>query len=40
LAGQEGDGFITNEIDVDKIKNKLLPAVKMELKWQEKNLDP
>jgi coenzyme F420-dependent glucose-6-phosphate dehydrogenase len=28
LAGEEADGFITNEIDTDKIKSKLLPAVK------------
>jgi coenzyme F420-dependent glucose-6-phosphate dehydrogenase len=28
LAGQEGDGLVTNEIDADKIKNKLFPALK------------
>jgi len=28
LAGEEGDGFITNELDVESIKNILLPAVK------------
>ena len=27
LAGEEGDGFITNELDAESIKNKLLPAV-------------
>jgi coenzyme F420-dependent glucose-6-phosphate dehydrogenase len=28
LAGEEGDGFVTNELSIDKIKNKLLPALK------------
>jgi coenzyme F420-dependent glucose-6-phosphate dehydrogenase len=28
LAGEQGDGFVTNELSLDKIKNKLLPAVK------------
>ncbi len=26
LAGEEGDGFVTNELNVDSIKTKLLPA--------------
>jgi coenzyme F420-dependent glucose-6-phosphate dehydrogenase len=28
LAGEEGDGFVTNELNTDKIKNKLFPALK------------
>ncbi|WP_458744534.1 LLM class flavin-dependent oxidoreductase [Candidatus Nitrosocosmicus sp. T] len=28
LAGKEGDGFVTNELDTKKIKDTLLPAVK------------
>jgi coenzyme F420-dependent glucose-6-phosphate dehydrogenase len=28
LAGEEGDGFVTNELSADKIKNKLFPALK------------
>ncbi len=28
LAGKEGDGFVTNELDTNKIKDTLLPAVK------------
>jgi coenzyme F420-dependent glucose-6-phosphate dehydrogenase len=28
LAGEEGDGFVTNELSTDKIKNKLFPALK------------
>ena len=28
LAGEQGDGFVTNELSLDKIKDKLLPAVK------------
>jgi coenzyme F420-dependent glucose-6-phosphate dehydrogenase len=28
LAGQEGDGLVTNELDAEKIKNKLFPAFK------------
>ena len=27
-AGEEGDGFVTNEVDIESIKNKLLRAVK------------
>ena len=28
LAGEEANGFVTNELDVEKIKNKLFPAIK------------
>ncbi len=28
LAGQEGDGFVTNELDTEAIRNKLFPALK------------
>ncbi len=28
LAGEEGDGFVTNEINVESIRNKLLPAIR------------
>ena len=28
LAGEEGDGFVTNELSADKIKNQLFPALK------------
>jgi coenzyme F420-dependent glucose-6-phosphate dehydrogenase len=27
LAGEEADGFVTNELDVERIKNKLFPAL-------------
>jgi coenzyme F420-dependent glucose-6-phosphate dehydrogenase len=27
FAGEEGDGFVTNELDIDIIRNKLFPAV-------------
>jgi coenzyme F420-dependent glucose-6-phosphate dehydrogenase len=27
LSGEKGDGFVTNEINIESIKNKLLPAV-------------
>jgi coenzyme F420-dependent glucose-6-phosphate dehydrogenase len=39
LAGEEGDGFITNELDVESIKNKLLPAVKEGTRRSGKNYD-
>jgi coenzyme F420-dependent glucose-6-phosphate dehydrogenase len=39
LAGEEGDGFITNEINVESIKNKLLPALKEGTKKSGKNYD-
>jgi coenzyme F420-dependent glucose-6-phosphate dehydrogenase len=28
LAGEQGDGFVTNELNVEKIRNKLFPALK------------
>jgi coenzyme F420-dependent glucose-6-phosphate dehydrogenase len=28
LSGEKGDGFVTNEINIESIKNKLLPAVR------------
>jgi coenzyme F420-dependent glucose-6-phosphate dehydrogenase len=28
LAGEEANGFVTNELDVEKIKNRLFPAIK------------
>jgi alkanesulfonate monooxygenase SsuD/methylene tetrahydromethanopterin reductase-like flavin-dependent oxidoreductase (luciferase family) len=28
LAGEEGNGFVTNELDINKIKDILFPAVK------------
>jgi coenzyme F420-dependent glucose-6-phosphate dehydrogenase len=39
LAGEEGDGFITNELDVKSIKNKLLPAVKEGTRRSGKDYD-
>jgi len=39
LAGEEGDGFITNELDVESIKNKLLPAVKEGIRRSGKDYD-
>jgi coenzyme F420-dependent glucose-6-phosphate dehydrogenase len=27
LAGEEADGFVTNELDIERIKNKLFPAL-------------
>jgi coenzyme F420-dependent glucose-6-phosphate dehydrogenase len=39
LAGEEGDGFITNELDVEYIKNKLLPAVKEGTRRSGKDYD-
>lgn len=39
LAGEEGDGFITNELDVESIKNKLLPAVKEGARRSGKDYD-
>ena len=28
LAGEEGDEFVSNELNIESIRNKLLPAVK------------
>jgi coenzyme F420-dependent glucose-6-phosphate dehydrogenase len=39
LAGEEGDGFVTNEHDIEKIKNELFPAVKKGTSKSEKNFD-
>jgi coenzyme F420-dependent glucose-6-phosphate dehydrogenase len=39
LAGEEGDGFITNELDAESIKNKLLPAVKEGTRRSGKDYD-
>jgi G6PDH family F420-dependent oxidoreductase len=37
LAGKEGDGFVTNELDTNKIKDTLLPAVKRGCTKSEKD---
>ncbi len=37
LAGKEGDGFVTNELDTNKIKDILLPAVKRGCTKSEKD---
>jgi coenzyme F420-dependent glucose-6-phosphate dehydrogenase len=37
LAGKEGDGFVTNELDRNKIKDTLLPAVKRGCTKSEKD---
>lgn len=39
LAGEEGDGFVTNELDINKIKNKLFPAVKKGINRSGKKYD-
>jgi coenzyme F420-dependent glucose-6-phosphate dehydrogenase len=39
LAGEEGDGFVTNELDIESIKNKLLPAIKKGAKRSGKDYD-
>lgn len=39
LAGEEGNGFVTNELDPDRIKNNLLPAVKRGALKAGKNYD-
>ena len=39
LAGEEGDGFVTNEINVESIKSKLLPALREGTKKSGKNFD-
>src|SRR5215204_4801500 len=39
LAGEEGDGFVTNELNVESIKNKLLPAVREGARKSGKNFD-
>ena len=39
FAGEEGDGFVTNEHDIEKIKNDLFPAVKKGTSKSGKNFD-
>ena len=39
LAGKEGDGFVTNELDTNKIKDTLFPAVKKGCAKSEKDYD-
>ena len=39
LAGEEGDGFVTNEVNVESIKNRLFPAVKEGTKRSGKNYE-
>lgn len=39
LAGEEGDGFVINELNVESIKNKLLPTVKEGTKRSGKDYD-
>jgi coenzyme F420-dependent glucose-6-phosphate dehydrogenase len=39
FAGQEGDGLVTNENNVDILKNKLLPAFKEGAEKSERNFD-
>lgn len=39
LAGEEGDGFVTNELDITKIKEVLFPALKKGTSISEKNYD-
>ena len=39
LAGEEGDGFVTNELDTNKIKDILFPAVKKGCAKSQKNYE-
>jgi coenzyme F420-dependent glucose-6-phosphate dehydrogenase len=39
LAGEEGDGFVTNELNIEVIRNKLLPAVEKGARESEKDYD-
>ena len=39
LAGEEGDGFVTNELSTDKIKSKLFPALKDGARAARKDYD-
>jgi alkanesulfonate monooxygenase SsuD/methylene tetrahydromethanopterin reductase-like flavin-dependent oxidoreductase (luciferase family) len=39
LAGEEGDGFVTNETNVESIKSKLLPALSEGAKKSERDFD-
>ena len=38
-SGKEGDGFVSNELNIDSIKNKLLPAVREGTRRSGKNYD-
>ena len=37
LAGQEGDGFVTNELNIEAITNKLFPAVEQGARESQRN---
>jgi coenzyme F420-dependent glucose-6-phosphate dehydrogenase len=39
LAGKEADGFVTNELNIEVIKNKLLPAVEKGARESEKDYE-
>lgn len=39
LAGEEGNGFVTNELNINKIKDKLLPAVRKGASESEKDYE-
>ncbi|MFZ0896243.1 MAG: LLM class flavin-dependent oxidoreductase [Candidatus Nitrosopolaris sp.] len=39
LAGEEGDGFVTNELDIEAIRNKLFPALKKGCRKSGKDYD-
>src|SRR5215469_11224682 len=39
LAGKEGDGFVTNELNIEVIKNKLFPAVEKGARESGKDYD-
>jgi coenzyme F420-dependent glucose-6-phosphate dehydrogenase len=39
LAGEEGDGFVTNELNIEVIRNKLLPGVEKGARESEKDYD-
>jgi len=39
LAGEEGDGFVTNELNIEVIKNKLFPPVEKDARQSQKDYD-
>ena len=39
LAGEEADGFVTNELNIETIKNKLFPALKLGTRISGKDYD-
>jgi coenzyme F420-dependent glucose-6-phosphate dehydrogenase len=39
LAGEEGDGFVTNELNIEVIKNKLFPTVEKGARQSQKDYD-